>query len=130
MSKSASKKARGSKQKTPKRGSTGSASGAYTDALLRNTAALKAHTRALADHTSILRLAGMQQCVLSHLGKTQADLDTEFGKLFGPGIVQPIDLIIEECGQDCYPLTPKQVYEKIGDRSVNTLRQFIACIGR
>jgi len=71
---------------------------------------------------------GLQGCILSHLGLTPKDLDTPFPKLF-VGVVQPIDVIIQQCGQDCYDLTPAEVYKKIGSKSIKTLRAFINCIG-
>ena len=92
-----------------------------TDALNRHADALDRYAKALAS-------PGIETCVLSHLGLTAGDLDTPFSKLFS-GIGKPVDVIIEQCGQDCYRLTPNQVYAKIGSKPINTLRAFIRCVG-
>jgi hypothetical protein len=124
MAKASKKRGSASKAKASR---SDSAVSAHTRALKRNTQALEVHARALDRHSFALGTFSLEACVLQHLGKTKADLNKPLAGMFA-GIVQPIDFIIQECGQDCYALTPRQVYQKIGAHPVNTIRDFITHI--
>lgn len=69
-------------------------------------------------------ISRLEDCILNCLSLAAADLDRPITEIFR-GAASPIDEIIRKCGKKCYDLTPRQVYEKIGGKPVNKLRDFI-----
>jgi hypothetical protein len=74
------------------------------------------------------RITSLRNCIKTHLNLSDQDLVKPISSVFR-GQANPVDVIIAELGTGCYALTPRQVKQKINNRPVATVNDFIKYLG-
>jgi hypothetical protein len=108
---------------------------AHAEALERNTLALERHSDALDRHSSTLRSVALadgslRTCLLKALGLDANALDEPFEKLWPHSLLDPISRIIDACANNDPPCATRALMvDKVTGKRIDTLNEFIACVG-